>query len=463
MAVFADILANDIIGSAYAGRNRSKRLTPGYGLFVDDSAVALAVRRTWSGNTKTGTGTGEMKPFGDHSNAGNISYRVTIDTAGDETTATFKWSNDGGATFHATLQPVSAMHRCFLEKGMYVLFAPGTYVLNDRWDWTALGTASQVTSLLVNSTTGAVTIPDLHAASVTVDTGTITTLNSTTATIATMSGNVVFPHQPVFNDSIWIATIRDTTGVIRIQQAATSPHILFTGDIQLVTNPTKILASDASTKITVATTGVTIPTLLGAVTASGAWTLSAAGTALTVTNNVSVGGSLTTTGNINTAGVWAPSFIITPTIYDALFGTIRVALATTSPHLKFTGDATLSGAMRVGSASNGANTTAGDFSALRAVLGTDAAMPASTSVYLNAAVRVNANIGFFNATPAAQQTSGANLTNNMTSGGTTDQVDTWTNLTTYSTDAAAIRNAVYQLARKLKQLNDGLRTLGLFT
>jgi hypothetical protein len=72
-------------------------------------------------------------------------------------------------------------------------------------------------------------------------------------------------------------------------------------------------------------------------------------------------------------------------------------------------------------------------------------------------------IGFFNTSPQAKQTSGANLTNNMTSGGTTDQVDTWSNLSTYSTDAAAIRNAVYQLARKLKQVNDGLRAYGLLT
>lgn len=71
--------------------------------------------------------------------------------------------------------------------------------------------------------------------------------------------------------------------------------------------------------------------------------------------------------------------------------------------------------------------------------------------------------GVFGATPAAQQVSGANLTNNVTSGGSDDVVGNWTDLTTYATDAAAIRNGVYQLARKVKQLNDGLRLLGLFT
>lgn len=78
--------------------------------------------------------------------------------------------------------------------------------------------------------------------------------------------------------------------------------------------------------------------------------------------------------------------------------------------------------------------------------------------------RVNTTgIGFFATAPAAQQTSGANLTNNITSGGTDDTLTNWTDLSTYSTDAAAIRNAVYQLGRKLKQINDGLRTYGMFT
>ena len=72
--------------------------------------------------------------------------------------------------------------------------------------------------------------------------------------------------------------------------------------------------------------------------------------------------------------------------------------------------------------------------------------------------------GFFaTQPPAGKQVSGANLTNNVTAGGTNDQIDNFTNLSVYATDAAAIRNAIYQLARKQKQLNDGLRAYGLFT
>jgi hypothetical protein len=73
-------------------------------------------------------------------------------------------------------------------------------------------------------------------------------------------------------------------------------------------------------------------------------------------------------------------------------------------------------------------------------------------------------LGFFwQDPPVAKQISGADLTNNVTSGGTTDEITNWTDLTTYATDAAAIRNAIYQLSRKLKQVNDGLRAYGLFT
>lgn len=56
----------------------------------------------------------------------------------------------------------------------------------------------------------------------------------------------------------------------------------------------------------------------------------------------------------------------------------------------------------------------------------------------------------------------AALTNNVSSGGTNDQVDNWTDLATYATDAAAIRNAIFQLSRKLAEVVTAQRTNGLF-
>jgi hypothetical protein len=72
-------------------------------------------------------------------------------------------------------------------------------------------------------------------------------------------------------------------------------------------------------------------------------------------------------------------------------------------------------------------------------------------------------VGFLGAAAAVRQTSGANLTNNVTAGGTDDTIANYTDLVTYANDAAAIRNDIYQLARKLAQVNNALRTYGLLT
>ncbi len=78
-------------------------------------------------------------------------------------------------------------------------------------------------------------------------------------------------------------------------------------------------------------------------------------------------------------------------------------------------------------------------------------------------VHAGAAVGFYNKAAVAQPTDGVALTNSVTAGGTTDTISNWTNLSTYSTDAAAIRNAIYQLARKLKITHDALRSVGLIS
>lgn len=75
----------------------------------------------------------------------------------------------------------------------------------------------------------------------------------------------------------------------------------------------------------------------------------------------------------------------------------------------------------------------------------------------------NPLLGFMGSTPVAKQVSGADLTNNVTSGGTSDTIANYTDLIIYANDAAAIRNDIYQLARKQKQINDALRLYGLLT
>lgn len=99
-------------------------------------------------------------------------------------------------------------------------------------------------------------------------------------------------------------------------------------------------------------------------------------------------------------------------------------------------------------------------------IGNNAIRGTSLALQEGATVRYSQDttgIGFFAVTPVARQTSGANLTNNVTAGGTNDTIADYTDLTIYANDAAAIRNDIYQLARKLKQVNDGLRSYGLLT
>lgn len=79
------------------------------------------------------------------------------------------------------------------------------------------------------------------------------------------------------------------------------------------------------------------------------------------------------------------------------------------------------------------------------------------------ATTTSQKIGFFGTTPAIQQTQGATLTNNVTSGGSANTIANFTSLTTYSTDAATIRNDIYQLSQTLKIVVDALRTYGLLS
>lgn len=55
------------------------------------------------------------------------------------------------------------------------------------------------------------------------------------------------------------------------------------------------------------------------------------------------------------------------------------------------------------------------------------------------------------------------LTNNVTVGGVNGTIANYTDLNVYANDAVAIRNDIYQLARGLKLVSDGLRAYGLLT
>lgn len=70
-------------------------------------------------------------------------------------------------------------------------------------------------------------------------------------------------------------------------------------------------------------------------------------------------------------------------------------------------------------------------------------------------------IGFFAVTPAIQQSVNTILVNNVTSGGSLSTIANFTDLTTYSNDAATIRNNFFRLAEKVLKLETALRNYGL--
>ena len=95
------------------------------------------------------------------------------------------------------------------------------------------------------------------------------------------------------------------------------------------------------------------------------------------------------------------------------------------------------------------------------------ANPSVTSVVTTGQVQIGgnlnhdgANIGFFGVALVAQQLVAA-LTNNVTAGGVDDTIANFTDLVTYANDAATIRNDIYQLARKVGQLEVALSAYGL--
>jgi len=103
-----------------------------------------------------------------------------------------------------------------------------------------------------------------------------------------------------------------------------------------------------------------------------------------------------------------------------------------------------------------------DFSATEFIIGDANNIVLNTTTGTKFGTGATQKIGFWNATPVVQPTgAGADLTNNVTTGGTNNTIADYSDLSTYANDAAAIRNDIFQLARSLKFLQDSLRLMGL--
>jgi hypothetical protein len=428
---FEDILENGVLGSS----------SPLRGRFLLDSTEAVYVKRTFSGLTKTGTGTGNIQPYGDHTNVVDTDYRIEIDGAGDHDSATFKWSNDGGSTWIGELLPLSYLHRYMLDNGMEVLFSRGVYDAGDYWDWTAIATGDQVYSFIVDTTNNKVQV-----------------------------GNIL----EIYDDEFQIYVDGGATG---------AAVIIFGGGIGSVTGAIEYNRSfeqflffvDGSTELKLTGTGLELTQ------AARHFKLNS-GTLL-FDNYSSMGSVSPSTDEAHfyakSDGLpyWANSsqewgFALkegADLILDG--GAIRPDTADASD-TSFT--QLLGGGASGSTRGAGIGVFGNENSAFGGILAgavfIDAGNVATGHIYLrtgSGTTRVeltdDAKIGFFAVTPVVQQTSGANLTNNVTSGGSNDVIANFTDLSTYSNDAATIRNDIYQLARKLKQVNDALRSYGLLT
>lgn len=92
--------------------------------------------------------------------------------------------------------------------------------------------------------------------------------------------------------------------------------------------------------------------------------------------------------------------------------------------------------------------------------GANATITNSYALWVQAgATRIDGNFGFGVAPQPA--TVVAALTNNVASGGTNDTVANYTDLTVYANDSAAIRNDIFQLARKMSQVVTALKNNGV--
>lgn len=171
-----------------------------------------------------------------------------------------------------------------------------------------------------------------------------------------------------------------------------------------------------------------------------------------------VGPILSSIGDTNTAFVIQSKGTAQVQIKPGTDSTTAVTFANAAGTLKMRFDTT-NGRMRVGDNSAPASTldVGGDVTVSAHNIITD------TTTGMKIATATSQKLGFFNATPVVQQTQGATVTNNITSGGSANTLANYTDLTVYANDSAAIRNNQYQMGQTLKTIVDGLRTLGLFS
>jgi hypothetical protein len=220
--------------------------------------------------------------------------------------------------------------------------------------------------------------------------------------------------------------------------------------LQTVTSGNVVVASAAV--VDVDGTSVTID-------ATGAISLDAAGASNFSVDNANLLLETTNTGDVN---------IYSAEGFDLQAGT-TVAINATGGAISIGNDADAQ-AINIGTGAAARTITIGNTTGATGIVlntgsgditigdGTDFVLNTTTGTKIGTST--TQKLGFWNAPPVVQSAVAA-FTNNVTSGGTDDQIDNYTDLTTYANDATTIRNNLYQLGRKMDQVVDALRLYGL--
>jgi len=79
--------------------------------------------------------TGSVTSGGSFTGARGIGYLVEIQTAGNQTTAKFRYSKDNGTSWMAS--NITAGVSVVLDSGVTVSFGAGAFVVGERWEFTA--------------------------------------------------------------------------------------------------------------------------------------------------------------------------------------------------------------------------------------------------------------------------------------------------------------------------------------
>jgi len=281
--------------------------------------------------------------------------------------------------------------------------------------------ATQTVSIATNSTGTARSLisigSDNHTGAMTLRAGT----GNITLTAGSTGGNIIVGNSTVSN-TISIAsgtTAASATQTVNIATAATSTGkaLVSIGN----TNGASGLTLSCGTGNMSLNPGATGTINIGTSDSVGTITLGQT----TDTNTINIGNAITASGKTQTIAIGNST---------ASGGTLNI---------------------NIGASTAGTNTiTIGKFGSnlVNVILGGDA---------IKIGDNAGTDVGFFNTTPVAKQ-SVTDITNSIASGGTSNTLTNYTNLSTYSSDAAAIRGNFHQIGLKLNAIIDALQAYGLF-